>query len=621
MADNDVSQSITLTATGGDASANEIKKSADALNTVTSASSAMQTQFQEKFQHVGLKLFAGDAIKGIGLGGEMRQAITIMNMALSGAEEAAGIASGGFTLLLTALAAVAAIVYKVVSNHKDLIDTLDKTYETQQKTLDSTNTNVEALQKYASAGGDMTASLSAMLTASEALRAAQMKQQEATDLQIISTLKSTIAEQEHAIAVTKSINLEDLKYLANVRTSQAATQGAELMKKLTDSVAAQTLALDANNVKLQSAQVDYDNLTSGVVTNLKTMADAEAKHKDAVIKGIEDEIKEREKAADKADQLQQKMDQNFNKVVSDMASKESGYITNSTNQSTVSAQKKIDNILNWQQQQEAALQKAYYKEVDIIEASVEDETKKNEQLSQLSNQFYAAETALNQDARNKMAAADTKYYDAFKNITTTMSNDIGRSFAQMIVQGKSFSDAMKSMFQDMAIQFIEKVIAMAIEWLALRAVMSIWPGGAAAYQGVAQAAYPAVAQQAYQGIGNGGAQAEGGSYRVDQPTMFLAGEAGSEIATFTPIGDLNNPDAAGGGGQTPNMPAGKAGAGGGNVSMGDINVTVQLASMGAGDVNTMLKQLAAQIRTASVDAVRFAVTSANLAKNNQNLAV
>jgi hypothetical protein len=34
----------------------------------------------------------------------------------------------------------------------------------------------------------------------------------------------------------------------------------------------------------------------------------------------------------------------------------------------------------------------------------------------------------------------------------------------------------------------------------------------------------------------GGAQANGGDYVVSRPTMFLAGEAGPERATFTPLG-------------------------------------------------------------------------------------
>jgi hypothetical protein len=34
----------------------------------------------------------------------------------------------------------------------------------------------------------------------------------------------------------------------------------------------------------------------------------------------------------------------------------------------------------------------------------------------------------------------------------------------------------------------------------------------------------------------GGAQATGGDYMVTRPTLFLAGEAGAERATFTPAG-------------------------------------------------------------------------------------
>lgn len=75
----------------------------------------------------------------------------------------------------------------------------------------------------------------------------------------------------------------------------------------------------------------------------------------------------------------------------------------------------------------------------------------------------------------------------------------------------------------------------------------------------------------------GGAQAEGGDYVVDKPTMFLAGEAGPERVTFTPLGKslsqlgaamrgLTSGMNAGGGGQA----AGVNGRGGMNIQVGDI---------------------------------------------------
>lgn len=55
-----------------------------------------------------------------------------------------------------------------------------------------------------------------------------------------------------------------------------------------------------------------------------------------------------------------------------------------------------------------------------------------------------------------------------------------------------------------------------------------------------------------EGLNFGGAQANGGDYMVNRPTLFLAGEAGPERATFTPIG-------------------GRGGGGG----FGDINIYIQ----------------------------------------------
>jgi hypothetical protein len=54
---------------------------------------------------------------------------------------------------------------------------------------------------------------------------------------------------------------------------------------------------------------------------------------------------------------------------------------------------------------------------------------------------------------------------------------------------------------------------------------------------------------------NGGAQAAGGDYTVTRPTLFLAGEAGAERATFTPISQKTQ-TSAGSATPAPNPPAG-----------------------------------------------------------------
>ena len=122
----DVQANIVLTTTGGADSAGEIMKADSAVRSLTSASSGLEGQFQHRFQHIGLMLFAGDALRASGLGRETRLVISALNAALTAGTEAAGITAGGMMLLVTALVAVAGIAVKVIEHHKDQAEVLDR---------------------------------------------------------------------------------------------------------------------------------------------------------------------------------------------------------------------------------------------------------------------------------------------------------------------------------------------------------------------------------------------------------------------------------------------------------------------------------------------------------------
>jgi len=646
----ETTQSITLEATGGDASAAEITKAATALNTVTTSSSNLQANFQERFQHIGLSLFAGQALGTIGLSGETRQAVMLMNTALAGAEEAAGITSGGFTLLLTALLAVGAAVYEVIEKHTNLAASLDTVVQSQQTAMQSTQSNIDVINTYGKAVGSLTPAQQSLLDAEKALAAEQkgellesinqqiaaVKDQMAgniTHAKVMQTVTSAYDSVKNAIMshiqvltalfplIGVAIDAYNLLESAVTKVKSAFNAHTSSIQLSAQATAALAKAQDPLTTKLAELQAEVAAGGQKWQDYYKSATEGSA----SVVKAADEQMAAWQKARTEAIAQQQTLDTQFSKTIDDLSQKENTYTISSTNQSNISTQKKIANIKMWQSEQEQALQKAYYAEVSTIQASTEDQTLKDQQLTQLSNQFYQSEIALNADANSKMAGANTEYYQETKQVVDQISNDVGKGFADMIVQGTSFSQAMTQMWEQMAEQFIEKVIEMIIEWAALQAIMDIWPGGAAAYTATANAAYPAVSQTAYSGIAQGGAQAEGGTYRVDKPTMFIAGEAGPEIASFTPLSDIGTPSPSGGTGAPSGgasayaPPSGQSGAG--NVTMGDINVTLQMGSLGSGDVNAMLKQLAAAIRTASVDAVRFAVTSAQLADKNSTVAV
>lgn len=192
--------------------------------------------------------------------------------------------------------------------------------------------------------------------------------------------------------------------------------------------------------------------------------------------------------------------------------------------------------------------------------------------------------SVNVDASNTMLAiyaknakertdAEIKFVKEFRTSTTEWVNlgtslvgnffdSFSHGFAEMIVDGKKFSDIMKSIWQDLAREIIAAIARMIIKWLAflaLRGVLTAFGGGAGAALG------GIIASQA------SGAAATGGM--INEPSVLtglksgktiLAGEAGPEA--IVPMGGSANKTAS---------EMGTSFAGGGGGGGGDIHVHIQ----------------------------------------------
>jgi len=183
------------------------------------------------------------------------------------------------------------------------------------------------------------------------------------------------------------------------------------------------------------------------------------------------------------------------------------------------------------------------------------------------------------DFKQKFGKAFTDAYKAAMDLGTqsaqiltqsisTFSTGFGNAVANMLVKGKNFGESMKEVFQNLAVTFISSIVSMIAQWLIYQAIQIafmplmvsiasatasalavIWAPVAAlvslatmgANAGPAMAAITATTAWAgfgggaSGGAGWGGGFAEGGSGVVDRPTLFLAGEAGPERFSFTPM--------------------------------------------------------------------------------------
>ena len=165
----DILQNIILNATGGSQAAQEVGKAAGALDNVTASSGRLQSAFGKRFQHIGLMLFASDALRASGLGTEARQIITTMNMAIMAGSSAFGAAAGPVMLFVSGLAAVVGIASKVANSHKDMLDSLEKLTSENEKALKPHEEIIDAMNKYTAAGFTLTGAQKDLLNAEQAV--------------------------------------------------------------------------------------------------------------------------------------------------------------------------------------------------------------------------------------------------------------------------------------------------------------------------------------------------------------------------------------------------------------------------------------------------------------------
>lgn len=454
----DVEANIVLTTTGGDQAATEVNKATMAINSMTSASSGMQEQFTHRFQHIGLMLFAGDALRAAGLGMETRQIINGLNTALIAGEAAGGMASGGFLLVVAALTALAGIAVKVIEHHKDNAEALEKSTDAAIKDAQAASKQVDVIQEYLDAGGRLTALEKQEFEAKKNLAEATAQLAETELKQAIPAINQHIVALEeqraHLVAQAATVNALSETWLAKyIPPFRLAAEIAKAFSgnssQLTQKLGEIDVALEKQIVKLKEYQVSLIDIRHGNAINWEEKK-----------KQIEEETQNHLNQV----QTEIKMHQEIGKIHAD-------------------ERKRMD---------------------ERIKSSVHEH-----------QQLYKQEE------------------EAAKHMSDQIGSAVGNAFAKSLVEGKDFTTEMKAAFKQMAEQIIADIVRMIVEWEILTALGFPAAGGG----GNLMAAF-------------GGRFASGGSAVVDSPTMFMAGEAGPEVATFTPIGSGGG---GSGGGTTNNI--------------------------------------------------------------------
>jgi hypothetical protein len=376
-------------------------------------------KFSHRFEHIGLKLFAGELLQVSGLGGEARMIISTLMLTINSAGAAFGSAVGPIMLVVSAFAAVAGIIQKVSQHHKDLSEQLEKTNKATHDQLEKTNATLASIEAYRNVVGNIPPELDRWEAAERALQRAQVERQIAGDQVQLASLKSLVTQEEiHKGQLKNQIaDQEDLmKSLKSMGADQAVliAQAAQL-KKLEEAYKAGAMGAVEHKAKVAELVAEIALLGSKGTDDLKKLTEG---------------IKQSEEEANKETKEFQKMAEEHVKAIQKQADAET------------------ERYHQWAKNREEMLKKTHDTNTSQIE--------------------------MEENLRNRQLAIDVKYYDdvhkAGMQVISSIGNAFGQSVAKMIVEGKSFTDSFQAAVKQMAEQVIADIIRIKIEWLILQSM-------------------------------------------------------------------------------------------------------------------------------------------------------
>ena len=418
-----------------------------------------------------VQLFAGDAYERSYLGAETRIVITTLNMALTSAGEAAGLASGGILLIVASLAAVIGLIVKATESQKDNTDALVKSAQADADALKGTNDKIKALTDYSKVVGKLPPVLQSFLQAEQRLA------------------------QDQQVALTSAVNAASEALKNQIAEMVKANQTSNMLASVWEGLKEGTENLLKGFINIASY------VTAGIIPSFEKWVSVGHELTSMFSSASNGAyISQQQFAA-----LKIKTDENV------ASQKELAFEAQHAGMTISEWSKKMSDDHKEALEKMKAADNAYWSNVS-----------KAEQIEQQINiKLQADITKDHQSQLDARQAAEDKFNKKIVQDVDTVSKDFGNAMAQMLVDGKSFTDEMSTMFTEMANQIISKILQMIDEWAIFSAMTGM--GGGIGLAGAA----------GLKSIGFGAAV--GGEMMVDRPTMFMAGEGGPELASFTPM--------------------------------------------------------------------------------------
>lgn len=452
---------LLLKVEGGTASAAEVellKGKLESLDTEVNASqSNLQGKFSQNFEHIALRGFLADGMRAIGMSGEMRPVLTVLQMGLMGV-------AGAVDIWIVGLTAVAGLLYTVYEHSKKHAKGLD---EVLQKYKDA----VTSIDDYVAAGGKLTDALAKVN--------AQNKEQEASTLKAITaTHQKTLADDQATLATLKRHQTQKMDIDGMQMSVSAMFDYEKEEKKINDAIDRDTTALQSN----AKGYANYSKMVEGETEHLKNNTEEKKKAEEATKKLSE--------ANRKASEEQNRLAGVYESAVNSMAEKQKQYTEESKILTDDLYQAELDKITAWADKERSANEAKYSKMLADLKKYTDDSgalshgpLKDGAAYANELSELKAHESniaALKQNAITEREALDNLEISkkkvalekllgvehtgwaaieqtgvtALKGLVDASSQDL----AKMLVQHQSFTNATKYLWRDLIQNIIQGLI-------------------------------------------------------------------------------------------------------------------------------------------------------------------
>lgn len=261
----------------------------------------MAEKFGNKVEHLGLKLFAGEALRAAGAGKETNEVLRLMSFSMNTLQTSAAALALPITVLVGVLAGAVAIFMQMKKAAEEKQKALEDLSKATREQLRATDDTLKTINEFIATVKNVPPELMKWKDAEEELRKVQIQRMIDGDRAIVrsttevmnasrqrmATLKDEISDLQKQIGSLQSSGVDQVTI--NAQQARLETLRREYQKLGDEQI--------ANKAKLEGLFVEIKRLTDGQTQSLKEQADAYKEAQEEADKAYSKMISDSEKLA------------------------------------------------------------------------------------------------------------------------------------------------------------------------------------------------------------------------------------------------------------------------------------------------------------------------------------